>query len=69
MILSNGTSDKPAFDGVDVALREADTKLLIFGKGECAGVRRLGVALALADDVEHAVEKAKRASSAVTVLY
>ncbi|MDD3311003.1 formate-dependent phosphoribosylglycinamide formyltransferase [Pseudodesulfovibrio sp.] len=69
VILSNGASDKPAFDGVDVALREADTKILIFGKGECAGVRRLGVALALADDVEGAVEKAKRVSSAVTVLY
>ncbi|OIQ49612.1 Phosphoribosylglycinamide formyltransferase 2 [Pseudodesulfovibrio hydrargyri] len=69
VILSNGTSDKPAFDGVDVALREADTKVLIFGKGECAGVRRLGVALALADDVESAVEKAKRVSSAVTISY
>lgn len=69
VILSNGTSDKPAFAGVDDALREADTKVLIFGKGECAGVRRLGVALALADDVESAVEKAKRVSSAVTVSY
>ncbi len=69
VILSNGTSDKPAFGGVDVALSEADTKVLIFGKGECAGVRRLGVALALADDVEGAVEKAKRVSSAVTVSY
>lgn len=69
VILSNGTSDKPAFGGVDVALREADTKVLIFGKGECAGVRRLGVALALADDVETAVEKAKRVSSAVTISY
>ncbi|WP_243543887.1 formate-dependent phosphoribosylglycinamide formyltransferase [Pseudodesulfovibrio tunisiensis] len=67
VILSNGTSDKPSFAGVDDALREADTKVLIFGKGECAGVRRLGVALALADDVESAVEKAKRVSSAVTV--
>lgn len=69
VILSNGTSDKPTFEGVDVALRETDTKVLIFGKGECAGVRRLGVALALADDVEGAVEKAKRVSSAVTVKY
>ncbi|WP_319583722.1 formate-dependent phosphoribosylglycinamide formyltransferase [uncultured Pseudodesulfovibrio sp.] len=69
VILSNGTSNKPAFAGVDAALREADTKLLIFGKGECAGVRRLGVALALAEDVESAVEKAKRVSSAVTVEY
>ena len=69
VILSNGTSDKPAFDGVDVALREADTKVLIFGKGECAGVRRLGVALALADDIEGAIEKAKRVSSAVTISY
>lgn len=69
VILSNGTSDKPAFEGVDAALREADTQVLIFGKGECAGVRRLGVALALADNVEDAVEKAKRVSSAVTVAY
>jgi len=69
VILSNGTSDKPAFDGVDVALREADTNVLIFGKGECAGVRRLGVALTLADDVKGAVEKAKRVSSTVTVSY
>jgi len=69
VILSNGTSDKPAFDGVDVALRETNTKMLIFGKGECAGVRRLGVALALADNVEDAVEKAKRVSSAVTISY
>ncbi len=69
VILSDGTSDKPAFGGVDVALREADTKVLIFGKGSCAGVRRLGVALALADDVAGAVEKAKRVSSAVTVSY
>jgi phosphoribosylglycinamide formyltransferase 2 len=69
VILSNGTSDKPAFAGVDTALREPDTKILIFGKGECAGVRRLGVALALADDVEGAVDKAKRVSSAVTISY
>tara|TARA_Y100001954_G_scaffold239267_4_gene312582 strand:+ start:35902 stop:37083 length:1182 start_codon:yes stop_codon:yes gene_type:complete len=69
VILSDGTSDKPAFEGVDAALREADTKVLIFGKGECAGVRRLGVALALADDVEDAVEKAKRVSSTITVAY
>jgi len=69
VILSNGTSNKPAFNGVDVALREADTKVLIFGKGECAGVRRLGVALALADDVESAVEKAKKVSSAIAISY
>ncbi|NDV28018.1 formate-dependent phosphoribosylglycinamide formyltransferase [Desulfovibrio sp. JC010] len=69
VILSNGKSDAPAFANVDTALEEADTKVLIFGKGECDGVRRLGVALALGDDVEDAKARAIRASSAVKIEY
>lgn len=69
VILSSGKSDAPAFANVDKALEEADTKVLIFGKGECDGVRRLGVALALGDDVEDAKARAIRASSAVDIQY
>lgn len=69
VILSNGKSEAPAFAGVDKALAEADTKVLIFGKGECDGVRRLGVALALGTDVEDAKVRAIKASSAVEIEY
>ncbi|TIH12166.1 formate-dependent phosphoribosylglycinamide formyltransferase [Marinifilum sp. JC120] len=69
VILSNGKSEAPAFANVDKALEEADTKVLIFGKGECDGVRRLGVALALGDDVEDAKSRAIRVSSAVEIEY
>ncbi|HAS89555.1 MAG TPA: phosphoribosylglycinamide formyltransferase 2 [Desulfovibrio sp.] len=69
VILSNGKSESPAFVNVDKALEEADTKVLLFGKGECDGVRRLGVALALGDDVEDAKARAIRASSAVKIQY
>ena len=69
VILSNGKSEAPVFANVDKALEEADTKVLIFGKGECDGVRRLGVALALGEDVEDAKARAIRASSAVEIEY
>jgi len=69
VILSNGKSEAPSFANVDKALEEADTKVLIFGKGECDGVRRLGVALALGEDVEDAKARAIRASSAVEIEY
>lgn len=69
VILSNGKSTSPSFANVDKALEQADTKVLIFGKGECNGVRRLGVALALGKDIEDAKKRAIKASSAVEVLY
>lgn len=69
VILSNGKSTSPSFVNVDKALEGADTKVLIFGKGECNGVRRLGVALALGNDVEDAKARAIKASSAVKIEY
>ena len=69
VILSNGKSTSPSFVNVDKALEEPDTKVLIFGKGECDGVRRLGVALALGKDVDDAKKRAIKASSAVEVKY
>ncbi len=69
VILSNGKSTSPSFVNVDKALEGPDTKILIFGKGECDGVRRLGVALALGKDIDDAKKRAIKASSAVEVKY
>ncbi|WP_031484288.1 formate-dependent phosphoribosylglycinamide formyltransferase [Maridesulfovibrio frigidus] len=69
VILSNGKSTSPSFVNVDKALEGPDTKVLIFGKGECDGVRRLGVALALGKDVDDAKKRAIKASSTVEVKY
>ena len=53
------------FDGVADALAEPGTELRLFGKPESFVKRRMGVALARADDIETARAKAKRAAAAV----
>jgi len=53
------------FDGVDAALRVPDTELRLFGKPESFKTRRMGVALAFADDVELARRRAKQAAACV----
>jgi len=53
------------FDGVDEALRVPQTDLRLFGKPESFERRRMGVALAYAEDVELARERAKEAASRV----
>lgn len=55
------------FEGVADALSEAGTDIRLFGKPESFVKRRMGVALAVADDVESARAKAKRASAKVRV--
>jgi phosphoribosylglycinamide formyltransferase 2 len=67
VILADGESDAPAFEGVDEALREPDTALRLFGKPEVHGHRRMGVALALAESLEAARARAARAAAAVRV--
>lgn len=67
VILPTGTSHGVSFTGCAAALAEPDTQLRLFAKPEIDGRRRMGVALALADSLEEAVDKAKRAASAVTV--
>lgn len=54
-----------AFDGVDEALRVPDTDLRLFGKPESFAKRRMGVAVARADDVETARANAKLAAGKV----
>ena len=53
------------FDGVDEALRVPGTDLRLFGKPESFAKRRMGVALARADDVDTARANAKLAASKV----
>lgn len=69
VVLAEGNGIGATFSGLDAALSEPETQLLLFGKAEVQGRRRLGVALALDDDIEKAKEKAERASSAVTISF
>lgn len=67
VILPTGQSTQTAFSGLEKALAEPDTQLRLFGKPEIAGRRRMGVALARGENIEDAIEKAKRAASAIEV--
>lgn len=67
-LLLEGDRVAPGFAGVADALVEPDTQLRLFGKPEIVGRRRMGVALALATDVEAARAKARRAASAISVV-
>ena len=67
VILGTGASTKMTYDGLIEALSQADTDLRLFGKPEVAGQRRLGVALALGDDISEARARATAASKAVKV--
>jgi phosphoribosylglycinamide formyltransferase 2 len=58
-LLVEGESNDIRFEGVERALAEPDTALRLFGKPEVRGHRRMGVALALADSIEHARAKAR----------
>lgn len=54
------------FDGVDLALRVPHTDIRLFGKPESFVNRRMGVALAFADDVDTARRNAAEAAGRVT---
>jgi phosphoribosylglycinamide formyltransferase 2 len=67
VILVRGESREVRFGNLEKALAAPDTQLRLFGKPEVAGVRRMGVALALGDSIEQARETANAAAAAVTV--
>lgn len=67
VLLVAGDSTTMEYGELEKALAEPDTDLRLFGKPEVAGQRRLGVALALAEDTDAAREKANRASAAIAV--
>jgi phosphoribosylglycinamide formyltransferase 2 len=66
-VIYGGMNEKGiAFDALDAALRVPQTDLRLFGKPEAFPRRRMGVALAYADDTQRARERAKQAASLVT---
>lgn len=66
VVLGTDATDDVVFTGVDAALDVPGTELRLFGKRESRPYRRLGVALARADDVDAARERAVLAASLVT---
>lgn len=67
VILAHGRSKTLSYSGVAQALVQSDTQVRLFGKPEVDGERRVGVALALADSIEKARNKATTAAAQVTV--
>ncbi len=67
VLLVEGDSDCVTYSGLDKALAQADTQFRLFGKPEVKGRRRMGVALARAESIEAAKDKAIAAAEAVQV--
>ena len=67
VILVEGESSNVSFGNLDQALMEPDTQLRLFGKPQVHGQRRMGVALARADSIEEAREKANEVASKVNI--
>ncbi|MGR6756368.1 formate-dependent phosphoribosylglycinamide formyltransferase [Aeromonas veronii] len=70
VVLREGHSQDIRYQGIGEALALVPgAQLRLFGKPEIAGRRRLGVALARAEDYQDAVEKAKAVAAKVEVLF
>lgn len=67
VILPEGDSSNITYSGLEKALSEPDTQLRLFGKPELKGRRRMGVALAKGDDIDHARMRARKVAGLVTV--
>ncbi|KRG69815.1 formate-dependent phosphoribosylglycinamide formyltransferase [Pseudoxanthomonas dokdonensis] len=57
----------PVFDNIDAALQQADSQLRLFGKPRVQGQRRVGVTLALGDDIGQARQRARDAAAAIDI--
>ena len=67
VLLVAGHSQQMQYGNLAAALTQPDTEIRLFGKPEVQGERRLGVALALGDSVQQAVDKALQAIAQVKV--
>ena len=67
-IVVEGKSTQVSFSNLHNVLAEPNTNIRLFGKGEVNGHRRLGVLLARDENVEKALEKARRAYDKLEVL-
>ena len=68
VILANEMLASVQFTGLEQALAEAETQVLLFGKPNARPGRRMGVTLARAEDVNSARAKADRAAACVGVI-
>ncbi|NCS93117.1 MAG: formate-dependent phosphoribosylglycinamide formyltransferase [Leptospira sp.] len=66
-ILLEGSTDQPAYKGLEDALAIPGVDVKIFGKPNIDGKRRMGVALALGKTIEEAKEKANSARDKITL--
>ncbi len=69
VILPTGTSTKTNFSNLAQALTQPDTQLRLFGKPNIEGRRRMGVAMARAETVDQAIEKANYVVNTVKVTF
>ncbi|MES1946492.1 phosphoribosylglycinamide formyltransferase 2 [Salinisphaera sp. C84B14] len=69
VIIGEGQSRQMQYRGLENALAAPDTELRLFGKPEIDGSRRLGVALARADDVDAARNKARYSAASIDIDY
>ena len=67
VILAEQTLDPVRYEGVENALAEPDTQILLFGKPTARPGRRMGVALARAEQLTEARSKADRAAACIKV--
>ncbi|MFB1011495.1 MAG: formate-dependent phosphoribosylglycinamide formyltransferase [Thiopseudomonas sp.] len=67
VLLVRGESTQPSFGNLQQALVQPDTALRLFGKPEVSGERRMGVALARGDNLQHARDKANAVIEAIRV--
>ena len=67
VILAKDKLDAVSYSGVDAALTEPDTKLLLFGKPTARPGRRMGVALAKGEHLAEARAKADRTAACIQV--
>ena len=65
-ILIEGDTAELQFSNLQSALVEPDTTLRLFGKPEVRGQRRLGVALARADNIDEARRRSRQVAAIVT---
>jgi phosphoribosylglycinamide formyltransferase 2 len=65
VILVEGQSKSVTFKNLEEALAEEDTQIRLFGKPEVNGERRMGVALALSDNIKNARSKALKVSETI----
>ena len=67
-LIVKGSSSNVSFKGVDSALSQPGTTIRLFGKPSVEGHRRMGVALALGDDIENARLKARRSAESISAI-